>query len=345
MRFVMNPEGPMLLSLVIPVFNEEEALPRLVPTLKQVLARIPCDHEIIFVNDGSRDGTGRILRTLCASDRRVKMLDFSRNFGHQMAITAGMDFSNGDAVVVMDADLQDPPEVLIEMVRLYNDGFDVVSAQRSARKTDTFFKRTTAAGFYWLMRKAVDQRLVPQVGDFRLFSRAAISTLGSFREQHRFMRGMVAWCGLKEAVVPFERQARVAGETKYSTVKMLKFAWTAITSFSGMPLRMILSLGASLTLIGLIYFVYAAYSAIILKVTVPGWASIVFLQVIFSGAILMALGVMGDYIARIYEEIKARPLYVLNDAANIDVETRKVARAVIVAKTSSREKRARAVGE
>jgi polyisoprenyl-phosphate glycosyltransferase len=334
----------MLLSLVIPVFNEEEVLPSLLATLKQVLTRIPCESEIVFVNDGSSDGTGRILRGMCMADRRVKMLGFSRNFGHQMAITAGMDFANGDAVVIMDADLQDPPEVLIEMVRLYQEGYEVVSAQRIARRTDTLFKRATAAGFYWIMRKLVDKRLVPQVGDFRLFSRAAINTLGQFREQHRFMRGMVAWCGLKEAIVPFDRQARAAGTTKYSTLKMLRFAWTAISSFSGMPLRMTLSLGAGFTLIGMLYFVYAAYSALVLKIAVPGWASLVFLQVTFSGATLLALGVMGDYVARIYEEIKGRPLYILNDSANLDMEAQHVSRAVVLPKPAPRERWAKLGG-
>jgi dolichol-phosphate mannosyltransferase len=305
--------------------------------LKQVLQKIPCDSEIVFVNDGSSDGTARILRGLCLADRRIKMLGFSRNFGHQLAITAGMDFAHGDAVVVMDADLQDPPEILIEMVRLYQDGYDVVSAQRATRDTDTFFKRATAAGFYWVMRKLVDKRLVPQVGDFRLFSRAAIETLTLFREQHRFMRGMVAWCGLKEAIVPFDRQSRAAGTTKYSTLKMLRFAWTAISSFSGMPLRMTLSLGIAFTLAGFLYFLYAAYAALFLKVTVPGWASLVFVEVMFSGAILLAIGVMGDYVARIYEEIKGRPLYILSDSANFDLEAQRVPRAAILPRPASRE--------
>jgi polyisoprenyl-phosphate glycosyltransferase len=334
----------MLLSLVVPVFNEEEVLPKLVSTLKQVLLRIPCDSEIVFVNDGSSDGTARILRSMCLSDRRIKMLGFSRNFGHQLAITAGMDFARGDAVVVMDADLQDPPEILVEMVRLYQEGYDVVSAQRVARKTDTLFKRATAAGFYWLMRTLVDKRLVPQVGDFRLFSRAAIETLTLFREQHRFMRGMVAWCGLKEAIVPFDRQTRAAGTTKYSTLKMLRFAWTAISSFSGMPLRMTLSLGVVFTLAGFLYFLYAAYAALFLKITVPGWASLVFVEVIFSGAILLAIGVMGDYVARIYEEIKGRPLYILSDSANLDLDAQRVARAAVLPKPAPRERWAKVGG-
>ena len=327
----------MFLSLVIPVFNEEEAIPALMCSLERVLRKLSCDYEVIFVNDGSTDQTARILRRVCSEDHRIKLLDFSRNFGHQMAITAGMDFANGDAVVVMDADLQDPPEILIEMVRLYHQGYEVVSAQRAARETDTFFKRNSAAFFYWLMRTMVDQRLVPQVGDFRLFSRAAIIAIRGFREQHRFMRGMVAWCGLKEAVVSFDRQARVAGDTKYSTLKMLGFAWTAISSSSGLPLRLTISFGAGLTAVGVLYFIYAMYAAVVMQRTVPGWTSLVFLQVMFSGATLLAVGVLGDYIARIYEEIKGRPLYILSDSANVDLQLHNVTRAIILPATTARE--------
>lgn len=334
----------MLLSVVIPVFNEEAVLSTLTATLKQVLSRLSCDYEIIFVNDGSRDGTAGLLRRLCTADRRIKSLDFSRNFGHQIAITAGMDFANGDAVVVMDADLQDPPDILIEMVRLYSEGYEIVSAQRVARKSDTLFKRNTAALFYWIMRKLVDKRLLPQVGDFRLFSRSAILALRAFREQHRFMRGIVAWCGLKEAIVPFERQARAAGRTKYSTLKMARLAWTAVSSFSGMPLRIAFSLGVASTVLGLIYFVYAFYAAIFLRQTVPGWTSLVALQVTFSGAILLSVGIVGDYIGRIYEEIKGRPLYILSDSSNMDTESQRVARAIVLPKGAAREKRMSAIG-
>ncbi len=319
----------MFLSLVFPVFNEEEVLPALVAKVRPVLAGLGCDYEVIFVNDGSTDRSPEVLRELCEADLRLKMLSFSRNFGHQIAITAGMDFASGDAVVVMDADLQDPPEILIEMVRLFEAGYHVVSAQRVSRDTDTWFKRATAAGFYWLMRRAVDSRLVPQVGDFRLFSRAAILVLRSFREQHRFMRGIVAWCGMKEAIVPFERRARAAGTTKYPLARMLRFAWTAISSSSGLPLRVAIALGAGSTAIGLMYFVYAAYFALVRHETVPGWASLVFLQVLFSGAVLLAVGAVGDYVARIYEEVKGRPLYVLTDAVNIVAELHTVQRAAI----------------
>lgn len=320
----------MLLSLVIPVLNEEEVLPILVRHLDPVLSCLGCDYEIIFVSDGSTDQTPDILRKMCIADRRIKMLSFSRNFGHQIAITAGIDFANGDAVVVMDADLQDPPDVLVDMVRLYEEGYEVVSAQRVSRATDTVFKRTTAALFYWLMKSLVDPRLTPQVGDFRLFSRQAVNVIRGFREQHRFMRGMVAWCGLREAVVPFERRERVAGETKYSLRRMLKLAWTAITSSSGLPLRLTLPLGLLVTASGCLYLCYALYAAFVLQRTVPGWTSLVVLQVAFAGVMLVAIGVLGDYVGRIYEEIKGRPLYVVDDAINVDMELHHASRAIVM---------------
>ncbi len=307
----------MLLSLVIPVFDEEDALPHLLGKIGPILDEIDCDHEIVFIDDGSRDASRRILAELAARDSRVKILGFSRNFGHQAAITAGLDFASGDAVVVMDADLQDPPELLAEMVKLYRQGFDVVSAQRIGRDGESLFKRGTASLFYSLMRKAVDERLQPQVGDFRLFSRAAVLALRGFREQHRFLRGMVAWLGLKEAILPFHRPARVAGTTKYPAWKMARFAWTAISSFSALPLKATLVGGLILTAIGVGYSALVIYEALVLKTTVRGWSSSICFQIVFSGATLTAVGLVGDYVARIYEEVKGRPLYVLGETWNV----------------------------
>jgi len=319
----------MLLSLVIPVYNEEEALPFLLSTLRGVLAEMDCEHEIVFVDDGSRDRTRQLLSEAAASDSRIKVLGFSRNFGHQAAITAGLDFAAGDAVVVMDADLQDPPELLPEMVALFREGFDVVSAQRSDRQGEGLFKRGTAALFYGLMRWAVDARLPSQVGDFRLFSRAAVTALRGFREQHRFMRGLVAWLGLKEAILPFKRPPRVAGTTKYPTWKMLRFAWTAISSFSALPLKLSLLVGLLLTVIG---FVSAAFllCALLVGRTLEGWYWLACLQILCSGATLLAVGLMGDYVARLYEEIKGRPLYVVGEAKNLTLAAVPPARAVLL---------------
>jgi dolichol-phosphate mannosyltransferase len=307
----------MRLSLVIPVFNEEEALPPLLEALRPVLDGMDCEHEIVFIDDGSRDGSRRLLEAAAAADPRVKVLGFSRNFGHQAAITAGLDFASGDAVVVMDADLQDPPELLPEMVARFEQGFDVVSAQRVGRDGEGLFKRGTAALFYGLMRRAVDERLVPQVSDFRLFSRAAVEAIRGFREQHRFLRGLVAWLGLKEAILPFRRPARVAGTTKYPAWKMARFAWTAISSFSALPLRFALYGGLLLTALGAVYAVRVLYETFVLQTTVRGWGSLVCLQLLFSGATLSAVGLVGDYVARIYEEAKGRPLYVVSEALNL----------------------------
>lgn len=324
----------MRLSLVIPIYNEEEVLPVLVASLRPVLEPIGCDYEIVFVDDGSRDGSRAILESLAESDPRIKVLGFSRNFGHQAAITAGLDFATGDAVVVMDADLQDPPELLPEMVRLYQAGFDVVSAQRTERAGDSLFKRGTAGLFYGLMRRAVDERLASQVGDFRLFSREAVAALRGFREQHRFMRGLVAWLGLKEAILPFHRPPRAAGTTKYPAWKMVRFAWTAVSSFSALPLKLSLVGGLALTGFGLLYSIYVLYETFFLRTTVRGWSSLVCLQLLFSGATLTAVGLVGDYVARIYEEIKGRPLYVVAETRNLGPLTSAPARVVCLATRS-----------
>jgi len=323
----------MLLSLVIPVYNEEEAFPFLLPSLAPVLEQLGCCYEIIFINDGSRDRSWELLCEAAARDPRLKLLNFSRNFGHQPAISAGIDFAVGEAVVVMDADLQDPPDLLIKMVDLYHQGYDVVSAQRTVRHGDSWLKRKTASWFYTIMQRMVDPRLVPEVGDFRLFSRRAIRGLRGFREQHRFMRGLVAWLGLREAIVPFERQPRAAGETKYPAHKMLIFAWTAISSFSAMPLRLSFALGLGLMSFGFLYFLYAVYRMVFTQETVVGWTSLVALQCLFSGATMFLLGLVGDYIARLYEESKGRPLYVIDDSRNFPPNLPQPVRALYLERT------------
>jgi dolichol-phosphate mannosyltransferase len=320
----------MLLSLVIPLFNEEAVLPLLVGRLDAVLSQLDCAVEVILVDDGSRDRTLALVRDIVAKDPRFRALSFSRNFGHQAAITAGLDVAAGDAVVVMDADLQDPPEILAKMVDLYRQGYDVVSAQRESREGDTAYKRATAAAFYWIMRKTVDERIVPEVGDFRLLGKHVVQALRQFREQHRFMRGLIAWLGFREAIVTFKRGPRAAGTTKYPTLKMAAFAFTAITSFSGLPLRLGILAGLGLTAMGGLYFVYAVYAALVLKSTVRGWTSIVFLQIFFSGAILLAIGLVGEYLARVYDEAKRRPLYVVRELVNVPFGEVHAERAVIL---------------
>jgi polyisoprenyl-phosphate glycosyltransferase len=320
----------MMLSVVIPIYNEAKAIPYLMPALRPVLDRLGCDYEILLIDDGSRDKSVEMLETLAAHDGRVKIFAFSRNFGHQAAITAGLDFACGDAVVVMDADLQDPPEVLIEMLALYRQGFEVVSAQRVKRAGDSLLKRWTARWFYRIMKLLVDERLVEEVGDFRLFSRDALTAIRTLREQHRFVRGLVSWLGLREAIVPFERRNRVAGETKYPLLQMLKFAWTAIASFSAIPLRISTMFGFSLCAGGFLYLFFILISAWTSHSAVRGWTSLVALQCIFSGFTLLGLGLVGDYVARIYEESKQRPLYVLSKVVNTSVSAPRAGRAIVL---------------
>jgi dolichol-phosphate mannosyltransferase len=320
----------MLLSVVIPARDEAETLPLLFERLRRTVARIGCEYEIVVIDDGSRDGTAEFLEREANTDSRVKLLQFSRNFGHQIAVTAGLDFARGDAVVVMDADLQDPPELVAEMVERYREGYEVVSAQRVSRRAESAFKRGSAAIFYRFMRRFVDERLTEDVGDFRLLSRGAVMALRQFREGHRFMRGLVAWLGLRETMVPFERDARPAGDTKYHFLRMVRLAWTAITSFSAAPVRAIGVFGGLLSLAGFLYLGYALYAALVLHAVVQGWTTLVALQCIFSGAILISLGVIGDYLGRLYEEMKQRPLYVLQRTLNVAVPHPPQGRSVVV---------------
>ena len=319
----------MLLSIVVPVLNESKVVSLMLERLRDTLREVTW--EVIFVDDGSTDATPNILAREALQDNRVKLLRFSRNFGHQAAVTAGLDFANGDAVVVMDADLQDPPELLLRMLALFQQGYDVVSPQRNAREGETLFKRWTAKVFYQVMSRMADQPLTPQVGDFRLFSRRAVLAIRSLREQHRYMRGMVAWLGLREAVVPFDRQPRTASVTNYPFLKMLRFAWTAVTSFSAFPLRISIAAGCALSGAGFLYLLRVLYLALWTNTLVPGWASVVALQCVFSGMILLALGAIGDYVGRNYEEAKQRPLYVVTEVRNVALSNSSLPRAIILA--------------
>jgi polyisoprenyl-phosphate glycosyltransferase len=319
----------MLLSLVIPVLNEAATIPLMLARLRDILRDQAW--EVIFIDDGSTDATPHILERAALEDPRVKLIRFTRNFGHQAAVTAGLDFANGDAVVVMDGDLQDPPELLPRMIALYEQGYDIVSPQRISREAETRFKRWTAALFYRALALISNQNLTADVGDFRLFSRRAVGAIRSLREQHRYMRGMVAWLGMKEAILPFERRARAAGKTNYPLIKMLRFAWTGISSFSAVPLRISTAAGCILSCAGFLYLSRVLYLALWTTTLVPGWASVVAMQCAFSGVILLALGAVGDYVARTYEETKSRPLYVVTETCNVVLPPEPLSRVVILA--------------
>src|SRR4051812_12048463 len=288
-----------VLSLVLPIFNEEATIPELDRRLRAFLADVGSGvgdaWEVIFVNDGSKDRSLELLQQLATAEPRYKVLSLARNFGHQMAITAGLDRANGAAVVVMDADLQDPPEVVREMVARWREGYDVVYGVRSRRHGETAFKKFTAAAYYRLLRMMLGGVSIPvDAGDFRLMSRPVVLTLRALREQHRFVRGMVAWVGFKQTAVTYERPARFAGETKYPLRKMLRFAIDGITSFSIVPLRMATWLGIVSGLLGLATAAWAFYVKLFLSGIVPGWTTIMILVALGSSAQLLMTGILGE---------------------------------------------------
>jgi dolichol-phosphate mannosyltransferase len=311
-------DPPGLLSLVIPIYNEQDAIPYLVDQVKALLDLLPGAAEVVLVNDGSSDASISMLLQVSAQDRRFKVVSLARNFGHQAAATAGLDAAVGDAVVLMDADLQDPPELVLEMLREYQKGYDVVYAQRTGREGEGFFKRFTAWLFYRLMKIVVYKDLPADVGDFRLVSRRCLDALNAMRETHRFLRGMVSWVGFPQTAVLFKRRPRVAGRTKYSAGRMFLFAWTAALSFSPFPVRLSFVLGAALFSIGGAYALYALARIVFGLYIVPGWASVIMMNCVTAGAIMMAIGVIGEYVARIFEEVKNRPLYIVSYRANFD---------------------------
>jgi len=305
------------LSVVTPVFNEREALPHLFRVLPGVLEQLADDFEIIVVNDGSSDGTGEYLREYAQDDSRVRVVQFTRNFGQQAAMTAGLDCADGDVVVVMDCDLQDPPELLAQMLEKLREGYDVVSCQRASRAGESLFKRWSATAFYQLMKRGIDERIPPEVGDFRMYTRRAASALRGMREQHRFMRGIVAWLGMKEALITFDRPARVAGETKYPLSKLVRLAWTAISSSSAIPLK-IMSYGGGLMLGGSLCILALGLVALAMGFSQATNALWIGFFAGLAGLQLCSIGLLGDYIGRIFEESKGRPLYVVGDVCNID---------------------------
>jgi len=300
-------------SIVIPVYNEEEVIEHTYERLKTVMQSSDGNYELLFINDGSKDKSVDILLQLSEQDKTIKIVDFSRNFGHQIAITAGMDYASGNAIVIIDADLQDPPELILEMIQKWKEGYDVVYAKRTARKGETFFKKQTASAFYKTLRAMTEIDIPIDTGDFRLIDRKVCDQMNNIHEKNRFVRGLVSWVGFKQTAVEYERDERFAGETKYPLKRMLKLSLDGITSFSYKPLKLANYLGASLSLIGFVYMLIVLYQKLFTTTTVTGWSSIIVIQLFFSGITLMMLGVIGEYIGRIYDEAKNRPLYIVKD--------------------------------
>ncbi|MCS7029767.1 MAG: glycosyltransferase family 2 protein [Bacteroidia bacterium] len=299
------------LSVVIPIYNEEPNIQVLYQRLKEVLNTVPYTWELIFVNDGSKDASGDLVRKLRQQDKRVKYLEFSRNFGHQIAVTAGIDHAFGDMVVIIDADLQDPPELIIDMIKKWEEGYEVIYAKRKKRKGETWFKLLTAKVFYRILRKITSFEIPLDTGDFRLIDQKVAENLRNMPERSRFIRGMVAWSGFRTTGIEYERQERHAGETKYPFKKMLRFAIDGITSFSYFPLQLASYLGIFFSIVSFIAIIVVLYLHFFTDKTIHGWTSTI-LAVLFIGGIqLFTLGIIGEYLARIGTDVKQRPIYVL----------------------------------
>jgi glycosyltransferase involved in cell wall biosynthesis len=317
MRYLLTPRcNPTLLSIVMPFYNEEEMFPLLRPRLTEFMDRSPYPCEVIAVNDGSSDRTIDLLVEWGQSDPRIKILSLSRNFGHQYASTAGIDHAAGEAIVLIDADLQDPLEVIHRMVEQYRNGYDVICGQRITRSGEGVFKKFSAWFFYRFMRAFFLESLPPDVGDFRLMSRRCVESLSGMRELHRFLRGMVAWVGYPQTCVQYERQPRGAGSTKYPFVKMFRLACTAAFSFSALPLRLSFAGAGVMTLIAVVEAIRAIVAHFAGR-TVAGWTSLMVVICLSNAALMIAVGILGEYVGRIYEESKGRPLYVVAQSWNV----------------------------
>ncbi len=309
-------ERKELLSVVVPVFNEAEVIDAFYKRTKEVMKGLDwLDHEIVFLDDGSTDDSYNKLISLRKADPNIQVIKFSRNFGHQIAITAGLDFAKGDAIVIIDADLQDPPEVIPRFIDKWKEGYDVVYGVREKREGERKFKLMTASLFYRLMRRCTNIDIPMDVGDFRLLSRRVVEQMKMLREKDRFVRGLVCWVGFKQIGVHYLRDKRYAGETKYPLTKMIKFALDGITGFSAVPLKLASWLGYIVSLLAFIY----GCSVVIQKVlgmTVQGFATIMVGMLFLGGVQLICLGIMGEYLGRIFNEIKQRPMYIIENLSN-----------------------------
>ena len=314
----MQPSG--LLSLVVPVFNESAVIGAFYDRATAALAALPgLGYEIIFVDDGSRDDSFAQLSGLARADSHLRVIRFSRNFGHQIAITAGIDHARGDCVAVIDADLQDPPELIATMVERWREGFDVVYGVRADRSGESRTKLLTAKLFYRLLRRVAKIDVPVDVGDFRLMSRRAIDQLKQLREKDRFVRGLVAWIGFPQTGVPYHRDQRFAGETKYPYTKMLKFAFDGITSFSTVPLKLATWLGYLASVLAFLYMM-SVFVQKALGITVQGWATVMVAMLFLGGVQLISLGIIGEYLGRVFTELKRRPMYIVE--STIEPENR-----------------------
>ncbi|MFT5165059.1 MAG: glycosyltransferase involved in cell wall biosynthesis [Saprospiraceae bacterium] len=303
----------MEISVIIPVYNEEDNIYKLHERLKSVLDQLGVKYEMIFVNDGSKDNSMPMIRALSKQHPEVCYIDLSRNFGHQVAVTAGLDKSNGKAVVIIDADLQDPPELIIEMYKKMKEGFEVVYAKRKQRKGESLFKLWTAKVFYRLLSKITAISIPVDTGDFRIMDRKIVEILKEMPEKNKYLRGQISWIGFNQTFVEYERQERLAGETGYTFHKMLRFALDGITGFSDLPLKIVTYFGFIVSFFAFLMMLYALYARFIIQDYEPGWASLMVVILFIGGVQMIAVGIMGEYLSRMNNNIRNRPLYIIRD--------------------------------
>jgi dolichol-phosphate mannosyltransferase len=317
-------------SVVLPVHNEAGTLEELYSRLRAVMEGLNEPFEAIFVDDGSFDESLQVIKELRSRDERIKLICLSRNFGHQAAITAGLDLARGQATIVMDSDLQHPPEVVPQLVSQWREGFEVVNAIRADRHGETVFKRLTARMFYWLLCRLSNTDMSPNVGDFRLIDRKALDAFKSMRESTRYLRGMFSWVGFRQTAIPYEYHDRHAGEPKYNFRRMLTLAVNGLVSFSNAPLELALHIGFVVAVLSFLAGIGDLVAKFISVDTVPGWLSIAITVSFLGGMQLLILGVMGIYMSRMYEEVKSRPLYIVREVDGLDGLTAPVEKAHVV---------------
>ena len=304
----------MELSVVIPVFNEEKNVDLLHKRLSEVVKKITGEYELLFVNDGSRDHTLDLVKKIASQDAHIRYINFSRNFGHQIAVTAGLDYCSGNTIVIIDADLQDPPEMIGAMYsKMKEEGYDVVYAKRKSRKGETFMKKLTAKVFYRLLQRITNVHIPVDTGDFRIISRNIVEVLKQMPEQQKYLRGQIAWAGYKQTFIEYERQERHAGETGWPYRKMIRFALDGITSFSNFPLKFATVSGIIVSCISFVLILYALYSRFISKEYVAGWTSLMIVVLFMGGIQLLSIGIIGEYISRISANVRDRPLYIIQE--------------------------------
>ncbi len=311
------------LSVVIPIYNEELIIDELYKQLSESVSKITSDYELIFVNDGSRDNSFSKISQLAAVDKKVFFINFSRNFGHQIAVTAGIDSCSGNAIVIIDGDLQDPPELIRDMYSKHKEGFEVVYARRTDRKGESWFKKMTAKLFYRILRKSTNIDIPIDTGDFRLIDRKVADYLKLMPEQNKFLRGQIAWLGFRQTHVLFAREKRKFGKTGYSFSKMLHFAMDGITSFSDKPLTLVTRSGFFISFLSFIIILYAIYSHYFLNRTITGWTSLIISSMFVGGIQLISIGIIGEYISRINKNVLNRPLYIVESSNLTSVNGKK----------------------